>query len=661
MKFYMCILALAFFRVPLIQGRVTNAVADALEDRPWPRKRSSVTKVDDDDGGAGGERGKLSEVPKTTPPASPEVKTLGPRTSGVVANDEGDDDERATTTTTTTTMAASTVAPPAPEREAFCAAKEAEDDDDDDDDVDRSLDALSESFGLGFYSLSETSLSVDEIRDLLRDGNATIRNIVAKNREAERVFCDCSPSLFDWINLQTEDHKRLLNAQECAVARSSMMSSKGDIKSVRDLGWDWLDLVVRNGECFALFTRFVVEEIVRHAGKGRDPVEEARERTRRAEMKDSVKAKHLFGAILKKGGNLLGLDKEKHDQGDHDSILIAWHRVPAFSCTSVYDFRAVERCLDRVGKFFAASAAALFKTFRSQDGGRRRALVHVAVCMGAEPHITERECIEVAPHLLRQLPESFDERYFVHGINMLLESEHAHTLTCALRFLYEYLPLLSDSLRMQIMQHILEQKVSGTNGVVESIFVKLFCSWHDDVRRVFQHIIAYRMFRVKRTYLALISDKILVGSSDSRHVFLVETPPEVVSQSHYLANDTRLAFVLDFFIEQIVDPKRVVKMRRRAKAFRSPGSPPPPPKPKRDTVDGRASKSGDSRGRSKSKQQPFLFKETLYVYGKKSLAEYTRILVGYYTRALASSDGLVDSVDMAEIVFGGAGLRRGCD
>jgi len=778
MKFYMNILALAFFRIPLIQGRVTNAIADALENRPWStpapngendtngssRSRSS-SGGENDGAAAAAEKIDTTEastkddtsISSNREDASPIKKTLSkyhhhrhPRVDMRKLN--------------ISTIASAQTRP---------------------DDIDRAVTLLRELSSIGYCPSNGISLDVEEVRNLYRNGNETMQKMVRQNKETERMFCDCSPSLFDWINLQTEDHKRLLNAQECAIARSSMVGSKGDLKSLRELGWDWLDLVVRNGECFALFTIGVVENVVRHAGKGRDPMDDARTKARRNSGEfgpiesSSSKSKQMFGALLRRGGNMLGhvvgsdKEKKKH-RSNRRRIPIAWHMVPAyhvilkllcrllhkmcvmtrssppssispsrkmcsttgrvtssrgaatissppnearrgegisdrwtptkskasnfvvvshlwpriertprcmstvleasvamlananlldlfvrisFSCTSVYDFRAVERCLDRVGKFFI-SAAAGFRGLESRDGGTRWQTLQAMVCMGAPPTImSSKISVDRTPRVFRRLPASFDEDYFMSGVRILLESEHAQTLVCVLRFLYQQMTVMSDPLRMRIMRYILERHVDPNTGVIDSVFIKLFCSWHDDVRRVFHHILVYRAFRVKRTFLSLVSDKMLIGSSKSRHLLFFERPPDVVKQSIAIANDTTLAFGVDFFIDQLVKKQRVIKTRRRSGARiamtpkrenASSVSATPPSKPPRSHNAG-----------SISSEAPYTFKEAYYVYGKMSLVDYTKTLSGYYTRALASSSGVVDAVDMAELVFGGNGGRRG--
>ena len=47
-----------------------------------------------------------------------------------------------------------------------------------------------------------------------------------------------------------------------------------------------------------------------------------------------------------------------------------------------------------------------------------------------------------------------------------------------------------------------------------------------------------------------------------------------------------------------------------------------------------------------------------YVYGTKSLKEYSEVLVEYYTRSIASNTGLVKHVEMAELVYGNKGGNR---
>jgi len=299
------------------------------------------------------------------------------------------------------------------------------------------------------------------------------------------------------------------------------------------------------------------------------------------------------------------------------------------SCTSAYNFRAVDRCLDRVGKFFI-SAAGSHRRVAMHDTETVWHAKHAMLCLGTPTAVIDDDSF--VPPTLCRLPPTLDEDLFFEALRILLDSEHAHTLVCTLRFMYRYMEFLSDSLHRRIMKRIMKEHEDAESGVIRSLFVKLFCFWSEDVRRIFHHILTYKAFRVKRTFLGLISDETLVGASASRHVYVKERPPHAVREGHTLANDSKTAFSLDFYVDQLQTRRRVVKTRRR---------------------------SGAAIASSSSKPMPLALPEQYYVYGDLSLKEYTATLVGYYTRVVASDTGIVVAVDMAEIVFGGGGNRRG--
>ena len=231
-----------------------------------------------------------------------------------------------------------------------------------------------------------------------------------------------------------------------------------------------------------------------------------------------------------------------------------------------------------------------------------------------------------------QVPPSFDEDHFLAGLNLLLRSEHANTLNATLRCLYQNMEYLSDSTKNRIMDTILHQEEDPETMVVQSIFVRLFCSWYEDIRRVFQHLLVYKVFRTKRTYLGLLSDKLLLGSHGEGSVLHREQVPTDVKQTHFYANDRRIGFQIDWFLEQLVRPRA------------------PTPRRKGSLLD-RTSPTKKKKGRQK--ERTLCLGRGYYVYGTKSLKEYSEVLVEYYTRSIASNTGLVKHVEMAELVYGG--------
>jgi hypothetical protein len=755
MKFFMKILSIAYFRVPLIQGYITNAVANALSNTSCAEEMMDSSSEEEEE--------------------EEEEKRV---------EEEGKNDESSTKKKTKKKRAPP---PPLPK-----------DQDQNRDDIDKAITALKKCSVTGRFPPNGMWLleyqhhqHIDDDDDNNKESEELDkrRRAQAKRvREKERLFCDCSPSLFDWINFQSEDHKRLLNAQECAIERARLrLSSSDSIMTKGDFGWDWLDLVVRNGECFALFVNYMIRIVNRHAGGGLDPVRAARHEAERKPEKfeDKItngfkKSVSFFGSNLKRLGGMIekgvtGGDKksskrvgslgstEKNSSGGGnrkkkkpqtpmsrramarerlakrsmpDSVEVVWHCIPSyfhilklfarllhkmtskprdtkrgisrndvsnstihlkpvcakryanfpsssrgrkgssakfnvhkhrwphleatprcvatiidasrsllsnphlldlfvrisFSSTSMFDFRSVEQCLDRLGKWIHTSSSSYLK-IRSRDIESRLGLYEKLICMGADRNTIEKIVRDSYPYPLIVVPPSFDEDHFLAGLNLLLRSEHANTLNTTLRCLYQNMDYLSDSTKNRIMDTILHQDEDSETMVVQSIFIRLFCCWYEDVRRVFQHLLVYKVFRTKRTYLGLLSDKLLLGSTKSDdNVLYHEKIPDEVKQAHYLANDRRIGFQIDWFLEQLVRPRG------------------PTPRRKGSLLE-RTSPHKQQQERKK-KERTLCLGRGYYVYGKKSLKEYTQVLVDYYTRSIASKTGMVKHVEMAELVFG---------
>ena len=122
----------------------------------------------------------------------------------------------------------------------------------------------------------------------------------------------------------------------------------------------------------------------------------------------------------------------------------------------MYNFRAVEQCLDRLGKWIHTSSSSNLK-IRARELESRLGLYEKLICMGANRDTIEKIVREAYPSPLTVVPSSFDEDHFLAGLNLLLRSEHANTLNTTLRCLYQNMEYLSDSTKNRIMDTILHQ------------------------------------------------------------------------------------------------------------------------------------------------------------------------------------------------------------
>lgn len=123
-----------------------------------------------------------------------------------------------------------------------------------------------------------------------------------------------------------------------------------------------------------------------------------------------------------------------------------------------------------------------------------------------------------------------------------------------------------------------------------------------------------------------------MGSHSNGAVLHREQIPAEVKQTHFFANDRRIGFQIDWFLEQLVRPRAPTP--RRAGSILDRTSP-------------------AKKKQTRQKERTLCLGRGYYVYGAKSLKEYSAVLEEYYTRSIASNTGLVKHVDMAELVFGG--------
>jgi hypothetical protein len=80
-------------------------------------------------------------------------------------------------------------------------------------------------------------------------------------------------------------------------------------------------------------------------------------------------------------------------------------------------------------------------------------------------------------------PQSFDYNFLIEGLLRVLEDEHAVSLAKALLLVYRQLHMLSQPVREAVVYEYL----------IKQHFFRFLCHWSSEVRRVFMHVIEFRI------------------------------------------------------------------------------------------------------------------------------------------------------------------------
>lgn len=99
-------------------------------------------------------------------------------------------------------------------------------------------------------------------------------------------------------------------------------------------------------------------------------------------------------------------------------------------------------------------------------------------------------------------PASFDVPHFVHGVALLLRTDHVATVCQTLTFLYNELDLFVGDARKVIVQGLVLSPMH---------FFRMFCHWSVECRVLFHHVVVYKVFRVNRLLLPCEADKLLLS------------------------------------------------------------------------------------------------------------------------------------------------------
>ncbi|ETV98175.1 hypothetical protein H310_08904 [Aphanomyces invadans] len=101
------------------------------------------------------------------------------------------------------------------------------------------------------------------------------------------------------------------------------------------------------------------------------------------------------------------------------------------------------------------------------------------------------------------LPIEFDLEYYLSALRLALTSTHFQILLKVLAFVYATADLLDSKRRQKLLAGV----------VLQEHFFPLFLHWNEEVRRMFCHLLVYKLFLSSRLDLPLVSDRVLLASS----------------------------------------------------------------------------------------------------------------------------------------------------
>ena len=90
----------------------------------------------------------------------------------------------------------------------------------------------------------------------------------------------------------------------------------------------------------------------------------------------------------------------------------------------------------------------------------------------------------VGSHLKGHLPINFNYKIFFKALKIIIEGDSAMTVTAALTLVYTHFPLFHIDFRRNISMYFLG-----------SAFNNVFLHWSHNVRYVFHHLLAFRIYK----------------------------------------------------------------------------------------------------------------------------------------------------------------------
>ncbi|CAK4085914.1 unnamed protein product [Aphanomyces euteiches] len=127
------------------------------------------------------------------------------------------------------------------------------------------------------------------------------------------------------------------------------------------------------------------------------------------------------------------------------------------------------------------------------------------------------------------LPLSFDVAYYLEALRKALTSSHFQIILKVLAFLYATADLLESKRRQKLLSGV----------VLHEYFFELFLHWNEEVRRMFCHLLVYKLFCSSRLDLPLVSDRVLLATSPFFRPYNAPQPHVLQGLATYFAPPKR--------------------------------------------------------------------------------------------------------------------------
>ncbi|EQC25555.1 hypothetical protein SDRG_16573 [Saprolegnia diclina VS20] len=123
-----------------------------------------------------------------------------------------------------------------------------------------------------------------------------------------------------------------------------------------------------------------------------------------------------------------------------------------------------------------------------------------------------------------QLPESLDIVVYLGALRSALASSHFQILLKVLAFFYATIDLFDSTRRRRVVSELL----------LHDHFFQLFLHWNEEVRRMYAHVLVYKLFTSHRFDLPLVSDRVLLAPSPFFRLYNAPTPTFLAGLAHLL-------------------------------------------------------------------------------------------------------------------------------
>lgn len=283
-------------------------------------------------------------------------------------------------------------------------------------------------------------------------------------RNGER-FCYFFTNVIRIVGVSIERHQHYLNKhvskQQLRRANAGKNNGNSRLRQLNKCCWYVLP-------CYTLFMKLLCN-VLQELAFGMNAKEIPMWASARAlTPRPAIRAVHVCGGVLPRKRVL---ECTVHVLRNQNPMLLNIFMEICFQHTNAFDRGSVARCLEWIDLWLRA-------------------------CLVPVPSFPKEKVTNQPP----VFPSGMNCALLCDSIEVLLLDEHVETLSVTLSFVYRHLQSFSNVHWNRIVSKVL---------LSEKCFVKLFCCWNPEIRNYFHFLMVYKLFRNNRMRMPLHTDNLL--------------------------------------------------------------------------------------------------------------------------------------------------------